>query len=441
MKKLLLLLILCLAFNEWTQAQSYIPLDLQAKGVSLINITQHPLSVQFKKNNFRIGEVRSLIALYDSIYYWSWDTVANANIWKVTGKEISFVYDANYNKVSFINQHWNDTAWESISQIYYTYDANNNQLSELGKVWNGSTWVVSHQRVYTYDINNNETNDLYQTWNGTAWTNNSQLISTYDIQNNLTGRIFQTGASLANLYKFTYSYDNNNNLIGELDEHWNGSAWVNFSQYVCTYNSNNNLISYVFQMWNGAWENSNQYAFTYDANNNQTSQLVQIWNGTMWYDASIYTMTYDANNNPTSDLYQNWNGTIWVNVHKSSYAYDSNNNSTSDLYQNWNGLAFLNSDSTHYYFHTVTGINDLIVGDKSITISPNPFNYKTNITFAVGQENVSIKILDVLGKEIKSINFTGKQLLLGKEEMKPGIYIVEVIDKNMNVVNKKIIVQ
>lgn len=44
-------------------------------------------------------------------------------------------------------------------------------------------------------------------------------------------------------------------------------------------------------------------------------------------------------------------------------------------------------------------------------------------------------------KEVKTINFTGKQILIEKGEMKKGIYFVQVVDSNKNVVNKKIVVQ
>lgn len=75
------------------------------------------------------------------------------------------------------------------------------------------------------------------------------------------------------------------------------------------------------------------------------------------------------------------------------------------------------------------------------SIYPNPFNSQTTITFNEIQKNTTIKIIDVLGKEIKVINFTGKQLIIEKGEMQSGIYFVQVTDINKNVVNKRIVVQ
>ena len=47
----------------------------------------------------------------------------------------------------------------------------------------------------------------------------------------------------------------------------------------------------------------------------------------------------------------------------------------------------------------------------------------------------------MLGQEIKTINFTGKQLTIDKGEMKAGIYFVQTTDEKKNVTNKKIIIQ
>ncbi len=86
------------------------------------------------------------------------------------------------------------------------------------------------------------------------------------------------------------------------------------------------------------------------------------------------------------------------------------------------------------------GITEINVFSE-IIISPNPFLSQTTISFTQEQKKTTIKIIDILGKEIKSINFTGKELIIEKGQMKAGIYFVQIIDADKNVVNKKIVVQ
>ncbi len=78
---------------------------------------------------------------------------------------------------------------------------------------------------------------------------------------------------------------------------------------------------------------------------------------------------------------------------------------------------------------------------ETISIYPNPFSLQTTISFAEEQKNTTIKITNLLGQEIKIINFTGRQLVIDKGEMEAGIYFVRTTDEKKTVTNKKIIIQ
>ena len=77
----------------------------------------------------------------------------------------------------------------------------------------------------------------------------------------------------------------------------------------------------------------------------------------------------------------------------------------------------------------------------NIVIAPNPFTTQTSITFSSEQTNTIIKIIDVLGKEIKSETFSGKQLIIEKGKMQSGVYFVQITDEKKNIVNRKIVVE
>ncbi len=101
------------------------------------------------------------------------------------------------------------------------------------------------------------------------------------------------------------------------------------------------------------------------------------------------------------------------------------------------------SNLKHFGISAVQELNSA----AGFSISPNPFSTQTTITFNEEQKNTSIKIMDVLGKQIKSIDFKGRTLILEKEEMKPGIYFLQISDESFdklrmtNVVNRKIVVE
>jgi hypothetical protein len=76
---------------------------------------------------------------------------------------------------------------------------------------------------------------------------------------------------------------------------------------------------------------------------------------------------------------------------------------------------------------------------ETFTISPNPFTSQAIITFSKEQKNTTIKIIDVLGKEIKEITFNGKQFILEKGEMREGLYFVQIQSKDFSQTKKVIV--
>ena len=97
-------------------------------------------------------------------------------------------------------------------------------------------------------------------------------------------------------------------------------------------------------------------------------------------------------------------------------------------------------DGTILKFNVKVGIDETL-SSNGINIYPNPFNSQTTISFSSNQNNVSIRIMDILGEEIKTINFTGSQLILEKENLKEGVYFVQISDMQHTKSNMKIVIQ
>jgi hypothetical protein len=87
-----------------------------------------------------------------------------------------------------------------------------------------------------------------------------------------------------------------------------------------------------------------------------------------------------------------------------------------------------------------TGVEALRTTDE-ISIAPNPFTEQTVITFATEQKATTIKIMDVLGKEVKTIKFSGKKYVIEKGTMENGVYYLQIFDNGNKMINKKIIIQ
>lgn len=78
---------------------------------------------------------------------------------------------------------------------------------------------------------------------------------------------------------------------------------------------------------------------------------------------------------------------------------------------------------------------------SGITIYPNPFATQTTVSFTKELKNATLKIVDVLGKEVKSIEFSGSQLIIRKGELKAGVYSIQVVLEKELIANQKVVIQ
>ena len=79
----------------------------------------------------------------------------------------------------------------------------------------------------------------------------------------------------------------------------------------------------------------------------------------------------------------------------------------------------------------------------SFNIFPNPFAFQTTISFHKGAKNTTIKIRDILGKEIKSVAIPNgtKEFVFKKENLVNGIYFYNIISDSQNVASGKLVIQ
>lgn len=86
-------------------------------------------------------------------------------------------------------------------------------------------------------------------------------------------------------------------------------------------------------------------------------------------------------------------------------------------------------------------INEIVLKSNQVKAAPNPFSNYTTLTFNNKQKNATIQILDLLGNQIKSFSFSGKQLTIDKESISTGVYFVHIIGNDNNISNIKLIAQ
>jgi hypothetical protein len=79
--------------------------------------------------------------------------------------------------------------------------------------------------------------------------------------------------------------------------------------------------------------------------------------------------------------------------------------------------------------------------DAAMLVSPNPFNNSTLIQLPESVQNAEIIVSDLLGKKVIAKKFSGKEYLLEKGNMSPGVYFVHISDAQHQYPITKIVVQ
>lgn len=393
-------------------------------------------SEEFKNGTF---DQNSLIQIYDSIYYWTWDTI---NIrWEITNRTINIVYDNSYNQTSRLNQKWDGLNWVDETKNIFTFDLNNNRISSLTQYWNGNDWNDNTLFAYTFDSNNNMTSVVTKYWNGINLENHTKTTYTYDANNNRISYLWQewNGIDWENYKKYIYTYAANNNMTDYIIQNWSGSSWEDYNIYTNSFDANNNKISSLGKSWNGStWENDRLYTYTYDASHNLTSNLLQNWEGMNWINYILITKSFDVNNNTINELYQFWNGSAWVNYIQWIDTFDENSFWISDLTKEWNeeGSAIVYIDSTHFYSHAVlTGFNDIFKTGVGITVYPNPSSDKITIkTPAVSQNYAKLTISNLNGQQLITRQLTLQKTEIDVNTLPNGVYFIQIVqDKDIQV--------
>ena len=213
--------------------------------------------------------------------------------------------------------------------------------------------TLLNRYTHTCDSNGNLLTELYETWQSSAWVNSFRYTYTYDGNGNRLTVLYENWQSGAwvNSVRGSYTYDSNGNRLTELYESWQSGAWVNYSRYTYTYDGNGNMLTELWENWqSSAWINYNRETYTYDSNGNLLTKLYESWQSGAWVNDDRYTYTYDGNGNLLTDLLEDWQSGAWMNTRRYTYTYDSNGNRLTYLYEGWQTSAWVNSVKGSYTY-------------------------------------------------------------------------------------------
>ncbi len=84
---------------------------------------------------------------------------------------------------------------------------------------------------------------------------------------------------------------------------------------------------------------------------------------------------------------------------------------------------------------------DEIQLENNFEIFPNPFTSEAKIVFNIPQTNTKIQLLDMLGKELQSVSFSGTEFTIYRESLSASMYFVQITDPSGKVTTRKIVLE
>lgn len=372
----------------------------------------------------------------------SWNSFSNQ--WINNGRYVT-LYDSNDNMIEYRSEQFDiiSNQWEITwgDRYIITYNSNNWMISKVSQNWNYglSVWEDSDRTIFSAHTGSGLPT-LYEMQNkvGTNWENDSRITDTYSIFGELVeemielwdGSAYKKDERYTNVTWHNWTGDPNTNAIGSYTAQVWGSPglnqWNTVARSFSNYDSYGGSVSTYQDYINALWVNVERYSDFYDVN----------FNSTGWREESWITSTNSWNIDYEQKITHN-------------YAFGGTGQINESIWQQWSSvlMTFVNDRKEAYSdFVLISGIgsaSNLI--NSEIFVFPNPFNSSCTVRFndpALANKNTfTFQLLDLFGKVVSQTNIGGQETRIEKGNLVPGIYFYSVIDKTNTVAKGKLVIQ
>jgi len=371
--------------------------------------------------NFNNQIVTNSVQGYQDVYLFKLDSNANA-IWGksisgITTKNVKSIGADNNGNVYLIGDFLSPTI--TIGNTTLTNSVSNSSTADIYIArYNNSgdvVWAYSfggQQYDYGRDLKVDSNGDIHVTgsfykssinFNGTILQGNNSCLNTYVLE-------FDNNFNI--IWGRSFGYANNNSNGHSVDVDIDGNTYLAGDFYVALNIGSFNLINVGTNGWGDI------YVIKYDSQGNvlqansaggnyieETNKIRVNNNGDAFLTGRYYspTLTFGSHSLTNNSIYNK-----------------------SDIF------------ISKLQFNSLSN-NEQLNTDK-ITLYPNPMISNSFLDFEEEQINTIIQITDMIGKEIKKINFSGRRMNIEKSGLKSGIYFIIITNSQNEKEIKKLVI-
>lgn len=366
----------------------------------------------------------NLVTRIESDYNTSTGEYENAT---KTESHYGSVLGANIDRETVYN--WDSDQKDWIPDHEYDFTDNYTEKTELYSEYQDGQKVPVWQTIDKY-TDEGHTEKLHQEYDNGVWKNKNRTLYEHDGPF-IVGEIQQiwneNTNDWENVEKEEITYEDNYEA-SFTTYYWDGNDWVNEIYGEHDYNEDDNVSRTTISYWSGGeWQYLARTIYSYlDPSGTIQSLIDMYWDNVQqaWQSNWRSYYSYNSDYQLTQDLLEQWNGSDWDYFSRLQYNYDADGNcvnGNADMYYggNWEDtfstLSFQDGYGLYHYFLCsyfnafFSGLTD--VKEKEVRHSfnleqnyPNPFNPTTSIQYRVPSiEKVSLKVYDILGRELKTL--------------------------------------
>lgn len=349
--------------------------------------------------------------------------------------------------ITLINQEWENNQWQDVTRITNTYDTNDYLTTSLEEEWDkpSTIWKNGYLINFTNNVSGKVLEYLMKVWDvpSTDWKNSLKGNSTYT-NNELETLIISQWLSDAwiNSLKTIFTYDNDGNLINELNQIWKTEtqSWENSTRTTYDYLSGGLIEQTIDQMWDAdlnEWVNYMRNNHTY-ADSKLESVVQQMWTGADWMNFVKNSYTYDANGRELTQLEAGWNfiSAQWEPKDLTTNTYDNVGNPIEKLHQIWMNLTWVNSQRTVLTYAGSTSTENI---EKAwIRLYPNPTMDYFTIQSSGIESTGTYRVVALDGETIEKGKLQGFSTKVNLGCFPAGIYMVEIEIANQKTIRKMV---
>lgn len=308
----------------------------------------------------------------------------------------TYCYDDTGNEIFCLDEYFMAGKWYNSFRVSRTFSSNGKLISELDEIFRNGMWMKVSKEQHLYDTNYRSVFDSYEVWENEKLDSVEQYSWEYQAKGDTLYTFWKKfiDGNWQNNGNRVQIYDDEGMKTEELISDWIDNKWIlSYREYLLSKTAEKKC--WIIEFWNdGICDSKYRYTSLYNTERKLISRLEEIDSNGNWEGSFKINYDYDVFGNMVKFQAARWKNNSWQ-PDDYSYVYDE----VEDFY---------GFDITAHYksIEQIVGIDieQIPLGFELYQNYPNPFNPETTIIYEIPVSgNVTLKVYDVLGREISTL--------------------------------------